>query len=274
MSRCWRAPSRRRFDGVARARTAADEQRRLRGLPAGPVTFRSWREFEGWDGAAAAVKRFIKATGARRVLEIGSGAAPTLSLSTARELGLEYTTNDVAAEEVAKAPSGYSTLLLDISRDDVPKELVGSFDFVFSRMVNEHVQDGERYYRSIAQLLCSGGTTAHWFSTLYSLPFLVNRLAPERVAARLFQAAVPRGARRHERFKAYYSWSRGPSRSAMRRFHRLGFHVEAFTGYFGHGYYAPRVALLDRLEQRKADALVSHPIVALCTYGHVVMTRI
>ena len=125
------------------------------------------------------------------MLEIGSGANPTLSPAQLEAGGLRYTTNDLSAGELAKAGSAYDTLLLDMataSPAELPRD---AFDLVFSRMVNEHVADGERYYRNIFDVLRPGGLTAHCFSTLYALPFVVNRLLPERLAGRLLDARQP-----------------------------------------------------------------------------------
>jgi len=126
------------------------------------------------------------------VLEIGSGANPTLPPGEVGARGLRYTTNDLSAGELAKAGPAYETLLLDMAtagRGALPR---GSFDLVFSRMVNEHIADGERYYRNIYDVLRPGGVTAHCFSTLYARPFVVNHLVPERVASRLLDAFAPR----------------------------------------------------------------------------------
>ena len=49
------------------------------------------------------------------MLEIGSGANPTLSPAEVSARGLRYTTNDVSAEELAKADPAYATLLLDMA---------------------------------------------------------------------------------------------------------------------------------------------------------------
>ena len=97
--------------------------------------------------------------------------------------GLQYTRNDLSATEFAKASSAYETLLSDMAMARpaaLPRE---AFDLVFSRMVNEHVCDGERYYRNIFHVLRPGGVTARCFSTLYTMPFVINRLRPEWLAS-------------------------------------------------------------------------------------------
>jgi hypothetical protein len=74
------------------------------------------------------------------------------------------------------------------------------------------------------------------------------------------------------KFKAYYSWSRGPGRKMIRRFENIGFEVITYTGYFGHNYYL-KIPFLHHLEMRKAEALVKYPISMLCTYSTLVLRK-
>ena len=151
------------------------------------------------------------------MLEIGSGANPTLSPDElGAHPGLRYTTNDIDAGELEKAGPAYERLHLDMATaraDALPRE---AYDLVFSRMVNEHVADGERYYRNIFDVLRPGGVTAHCFSTLYALPFVANRLLPENLTSRLLDLFNPRDRYQQDKFPAHYSWSRGPSAAVDR----------------------------------------------------------
>ena len=209
------------------------------------------------------------------MLEIGSGANPTLSPEQLRRLGVRYTTNDRAASELAKADPAYETLLLDMAAPRPPTLPLGAFDLIFSRMVNEHVDDGERYYRNIFDALRPGGVTAHCFSTLYALPFVVNRLLPERLAGRVLDIVNPReDPYMQDKFPARYSWSRGPTRRAIARLRGLGYEVAEYHGYFGHPYYE-RAALrpVRALEEAKAGWLCRHPIPALTSYAVVILRK-
>lgn len=238
------------------------------------VSYGRYDDFPGWEAAGEFFGTLIRRSGARSVLEIGAGANPTLSPSYVREHGLRYTTNDVAAEELAKAGPDYRTLCLDMASADAAALPAGAFDFVFSRMVNEHVSDGARYYRNIHRALAPGGITAHCFSTLYALPFLVNRLLPEALAGRLFDAVVPPAGARHQRFRAHYSWSRGPSRRMIERLAGIGFEVLEYRGYFGHRYYdRPGLGPLNLLEQAKAAWLLERPLPSLTSYAALVLRK-
>ncbi len=235
-------------------------------------TYGAFADFPGWTEAESWIGGLIRRYEARDILEIGAGANPTLSLSSLKSLAVrEYTTNDVSAEELAKAAPGYATLCCDFA--DPALEFSRQYDFVCSRMVNEHVRDGAAYYRNVFRALRPGGVTVHAFSTLYALPFVVNRLMPEATSSALLNAFAPRDRHQHEKFRAYYSWSRGPTRRQIRRFEALGFDVLEYRGYFGHNYYEKRLAPLHWLEQRKEAWLLRHPMPMLTSYATVLLRR-
>lgn len=237
------------------------------------IRYDTYQNFEGWNRAPQAIEFLIRHYGVKNVLEIGAGANPTLDIEAVERLKLNYTANDVDADELAKAPSAYQTLACDLTNPEIPPEFSGRYQFIFSRMVNEHVRDGEVYFRNICKLLEEGGITVHFFSTLYSLPFLMNKALPEFLSARLLDRFRPRDGVKHGKFKAYYSWSRGPTFSAVRRFRRTGFEVIEYAGYFGHSYYRDKLPSLHRLEECFAKILAEHPI-ALCTsYAKLVMRK-
>ena len=237
------------------------------------VCFSGFDQFAGWNKAVEVVKQMVSQHSSRRILEVGSGANPTLPIEYIQTAGIEYTVNDISEDELSKAHFGYQRLLLDLSYASLPHELKGRYDFIFSRMVNEHVSDGERYYRNIHAMLAPGGITAHWFSTLYALPFVVNRLLPDKLTDFLLNTFAPRNRHQHEKFRAYYSWSRGPSRRMIRSFEGIGFNFLRYEGYFGHGYYARRLPWMHKLEMKKMNWLVRHPQAWACSYAHVVLER-
>jgi 2-polyprenyl-3-methyl-5-hydroxy-6-metoxy-1,4-benzoquinol methylase len=236
------------------------------------VGFHSVSEFPGWDMAPEWILNVIKTYGSANILEVGSGANPTLSVETVSALKIRYTANDVSLEELSKADGVYDRWVCDLSRDMVPAEMHGKFDLIFSRMVNEHIADGRVYHANIHNLLKPNGIAAHCFSTLYALPFAANRLLPEALGGMLLNIFAPRDAHKAGKFRAYYSWSRGPSRTVLSRFEGLGYEVIEYRGYFGHTYYS-RVPLLHHLERLKARALVAMPIPLLCSYGMLIARK-
>jgi hypothetical protein len=140
-------------------------------------------------------------------------------------------------------------------------------------MVNEHVRDGAQYYRNIHTMLIPGGITAHWFSTLYALPFLVNRLLPDKVTGFLLNTFYARDGHQYNKFPAYYSWSRGPSQRMIRRFEGLGFKVLRYEGYFGHNYYSVLLPWLHKFQMKNAVWFARHPISWACSFAHIVLQR-
>ena len=238
------------------------------------IDYRHVSEFPGWAEAPKLLRQLIEENQSKSVLEIGSGANPTLSAEEVLSLGIEYTTNDLSATELDKAPPAFLKWEANLCSPIIAEIHNKRYQLIFSRMVNEHIQDGEMYYKNLYTLLEPGGVTAHCFSTLYALPFVFNRLLPDGLTDRLLDFFNPRDRHQHEKFPAYYSWSRGPSSKAIRRFENLGFEVVEYIGYFGHGYYQNRAPFLDRLEQKKAQWLVKNPLPILTSYAYVLLKKL
>jgi SAM-dependent methyltransferase len=234
------------------------------------VSYELLEQFQGWG--TEFFRSLIAGAGSKRILEIGSGANPTLAPEIVRLNGLSYVTSDLSPEELEKADGAFERLVLDLSVENLDPALSESFDFVFSRMVAEHVKDGHRYYSNIYKLLRPGGISAHCFSTLWALPFAVNRIVPESVATVALDFFSPRDRHRHDKFPAYYSWGRGPSKAMIQRFQCLGFEIVRYTGFFGHPYYR-RLPLLDQFEAWKSRQLIRHPIPQLCSYATIVIRK-
>jgi SAM-dependent methyltransferase len=237
------------------------------------VSFAPFTDFLGWERGTDFLTNLIDEYGCKRILEIGSGANPTLEPKVVHDKRLFYVTSDLSWEEMEKADPVYERLVLDLSADEMSPELLGEFDLVFSRMVAEHVSDGLKYHRNIFRLLRHNGVSAHCFSTLWSFPFAANRLLPEFLSARLLNEFAPRDVHRHAKFPARYSWSRGPSETMIRRFEGLGFEVVKYTGYFGHDYYKRVSTLLHRMELFKAGLLLRWPYATFCSYATTVLRK-
>jgi SAM-dependent methyltransferase len=230
-------------------------------------------EFPGWEHASELFISLIDEHGCKRILEIGSGANPTLAPADVQAMGITYVTSDANPEELEKADATFERMTVDLSAPEVDPELLVSFDAILSRMVNEHIRDGRQYHSNILKVLRPGGIAVHCFSTLWSLPFAVNRFLPDFITGRLLNAVGPRDPHQHAKFPAYYSWSRGPSEAMVRKYEKLGYEVLRYTGYFGHHYYTHRLPWLQRLEYRKARFLLKHPVSLLCSYATVVLRK-
>lgn len=229
--------------------------------------------FPGWVMAPDYFRSLILEHNCRRILEVGAGANPTLSPQFVQANGLSYVTSDLSVEELKKTRTPFEQLVLDLSAKTVDPALHGSFDCVLSRMVAEHVSNGHQYHRNIYKVLRPGGISAHCFSTLWALPFAANRLLPEKLGSILQEIFSPRDEHLHGKFRAYYSWSRGPSNSMIRRFEDIGFEVIAYTGYFGHWYYRRRLPWLHQLEMLKTKLLLKCPVPQMCSYATFVLRK-
>lgn len=224
------------------------------------------------DTWPALVENVVERLQPRRVCELGGGANPALSLEFVAEQRLEYLVVDVSQEELAKAPAGYATLVGNAASPafDPP----GAYDLVFSISVAEHIRRPELFHRNVLRLLVPGGSAFHFFSTLYAFPFVANRLLPEQVSERLLRLVQPGREQTggHGKFPALYRWCRGPTRRQIGRFEEVGFRVEEYVGYFGHGYYwklRPLQAVQDRLE----SLLVRRPMPILTSYASVLLKK-
>ena len=237
------------------------------------IDFAYWEEFRGWQKAPGYLKSVLAEYGCRQVLEVGSGANPTLAPEDVRDQAPLYVTSDLSEDELLKADAAFERLVLDLSAREIDSGLFEKFDCVFSRMVGEHIRDGEQYHRNIFRVLRPGGIAVHCFSTLGTLPFAINRLLPDCLADRLLQIFAPRDAYKHGRFKAYYSWGSGPSKTMIARFQSLGYEIIEYTGYYGHGYYRKRLGWLDRMERIKSQFLLHHPVPQLCSYATLVLRK-
>lgn len=210
--------------------------------------------------------------GAKRICDVGGGAHPIVGLKQVQERGLEYVVLDVSEQQLARAAGDYQRFQADILDPATVPELArrwGAFDAVLSRWTAEHIRDGRLFHEQVFRMLRPGGTAVHLFPTLYSLPFLLNRLlAPDMSAALLYRVSPHRKGK----FLAYYSWCRGPTGRQIDRLQSIGFSVDRYVGYYGHNLYR-RVKPVHVAHKAIAAQLVDHPLPSLTSFALVVVTR-
>ena len=226
-----------------------------------------------WEGYAGWLRGLLKENHPKRVLEIGGGAKPSISPEELAALGIqEYTVADISAEELAKAPEEYRKICADICAESLPFE--GEYDFIFSRMLAEHVQKPEIFHKNILSLLAPGGRAFHFYATMFSPIYVLNRLLPESLTERLLFFADPKRTKggHNDKFPAYYRWCYGPVGWQIRRFLRLGYEVEIYKGFFGHGYYN-KIPGLKQLHDGMTSMLLHHPIPYFTTVAYLVLRR-
>jgi SAM-dependent methyltransferase len=254
---------------------SAKRELTAQGLPCVPVTVRygAWRN--GEPALRAFVEEWATSHPRARICEIGAGANPVLGADTVTVH--DYVVIDIDAGELAKCRAGISRVQADIAAPDFTPP--GQYDLVISNTLAEHVSDGAQFHRNVHRLLKPDGVAAHFFPTLWTLPFVLNRVVPDRLTGRLLLALQPFRSSHGMtgKFPAYYRWCRGPTRRQLRRLRRLGYRIEQYTGFFGHGYYVPmgirNTRPLETLETWKTRLLLRHPIPSLTAYAFVVLRK-
>jgi SAM-dependent methyltransferase len=220
-----------------------------------------------WRHYKPVIASFISQPGVRRVCEIGGGRNPLFSPDELRELGVEYTVLDVSGAELEMAGPEYRKLQCNIEDTDRAAE----FDFMFSKMVLEHVGDAGVAYENIRDKLRPGGICLNFHPTLFALPFVVNRVFPETLTRRILGLAFPSRLSEESKFPARYSWCRA-SAGITDRLRALGFDAAVIVPFFGHGYYKgiPLLRSVEAVTRKVARRAGFKPVAA---YAYTIVRR-
>jgi len=216
-------------------------------------------------GYADELKRLVASYPAAQILELGAGRWPSFKIAEMPSTVESYTVNDISAEELALLPAGYDKACFDVSGD--ASSFTDTYDVVFSRFLAEHVRDGVAMHRNVFQVLRRGGVAFHLIPTLYALPFVLNKLAPERLTTPLLKWLSPRRAI-SPKFPAYYSACYGnPTRmTAMLR--DVGYSEIEIRPFFGHFYYE-HIPLLSSLHRRFSSVAADRNWNFLSSYAYI-----
>jgi SAM-dependent methyltransferase len=176
---------------------------------------------------------------AHKLVEIGGGRDPLFDRTEIDALGAEMTVNDISAIELAALPGGYRTACFDVAGDiSGVAHLRNSFDFAFSRMVFEHVADGQRAWANLYELLAPGGVGLAFVPTLYSVPFVLNRLLPDKLAASIVKLIFHHRTDNEDPiFPARYSWCVANPARLRPMLTEIGYRDVIVEPFYGHGYY-------------------------------------
>ncbi len=208
----------------------------------------------------------------QHICEIGAGANPLLPVDFTERKTSYYTILDVSECELNKAPAAYLKVKADISLPDFVSEK--SYDLIFSKMLAEHIRDAEQFHKNVYSMLSPGGLAVHFFPTLYTFPFILNRVTPEKLAYQLLSRFAPRDNYQHAKFPAYYQWCRGPHHRQLQRFQQLGYEILEYRGYFGHPRYYHKLKLIQKIHNLKTDYLLKHPHPLLTSYACTVLRKV
>ncbi|MDB4904564.1 MAG: Methyltransferase domain protein [Mucilaginibacter sp.] len=238
-----------------------------------PVFFKYVDDFPGWAQMPQFIEELIIKYKIKSVLEIGAGANPTLSPEAIKRLEISYTLNDIEKEELDKAHLVYEKNISDLCKANICAHFDRKYDLIFSRMAGEHFDNAENLHNNVNSLLNEKGYAVHCFSTLYAFPFLVNKLIPDWLGNWFLSMFNPReDYYHHNKFKAHYDMSFGPTSKMIKFFSFCGYEIIDYTGYFGHPYYA-RLPIAHSIEVAKAKWLIKHPISFMTSYASVILQK-
>lgn len=167
-----------------------------------------------------------------RVIDLGGGKHPAISVETKQRLGLQVVGVDVSADELRLAPPGAydRAVVADATRFVEP----ASADLVISHALAEHVRDTGELWRRIHECLVPGGRALLFVPNGRALFARLNRLLPEDTKRRLLYRLYP-GAVHHQGFRAYYD--RCSPSETTRLLASVGFRDIIVQPYFSSNYF-------------------------------------
>jgi SAM-dependent methyltransferase len=224
------------------------------------------------DSAYRRYKDIVAALAAdRRLLEIGAGRRPLFTPEEIKARNIRYTANDIMQAELDRIPFPVATAVFD-SCGEIPPDCAGSFDVVCSKMVQEHVGNGEKFYRNILKLLSSGGIALNFHPTLYCPPFLINRAFPEHVTRPVLRFFKPeRNSGDIPKFPATYELCYS-SPATANVISKIGFSAVHIFPFYHHEYFAS-IPGLRSLDEALSAWARRGDVRALSSYAYTVVIR-
>jgi SAM-dependent methyltransferase len=189
------------------------------------------------DSAYRQYKSIVTALAAnRRLLEIGAGRRPFLTPEEIEERNINYTANDIMESELDLIPFPVEKAIFD-SCGEIPSACAGRFDVICSKMVQEHVRNGKKFYSNILRLLSDGGVALNFHPTLYSPPFLINRAFPEHLTRAVLRFFKPeRNGSNIPKFPATYELCYS-SNTTVNIISKIGFSAVDIIPFYHHEYF-------------------------------------
>lgn len=207
----------------------------------------------------------------RSLLEIGAGRRPLMTSAEIMQQNIDYTANDIIESELDLIPFPAKKAHFD-SCGDLPREFLNSFDVICSKMVQEHVQSGERFYENIFSLLKAGGIAVNFHPTLYCPPFLVNRLLPEFISKSLVRIANPQRTDDNiPKFPATYELCYSTPR-IERLIKQIGFSNVSIFPFYHHEYFQ-KIPLLRIFDDAISTWAQTRDIRLLSSYAYTVVKK-
>jgi 2-polyprenyl-3-methyl-5-hydroxy-6-metoxy-1,4-benzoquinol methylase len=200
-----------------------------------------------WENYERVVRHLATNFCAKKLIEIGGGRDPLFGREALANMGAELTVNDISETELAELPKGYRTACFDIAGELNQAEIDRSgYDLAFSRMVFEHVADGQRAWKNLHEILSPGGIGLAFVPTLYAFPFVVNWLLPDDFAAKIVKMLYANRTDDGDPvFPARYSWTVASERKLKPMLEAIGYRDVMVVPFYGHEYYRPFPVIRD-----------------------------
>jgi SAM-dependent methyltransferase len=201
------------------------------------------------------------------IIELGGGANPSLSQDQVKDF--TYIVVDISKEELDKAKGiHFQKISADISKE----KLSIRADFIFSKMLLEHIPNPQKFHEAIFELLKKNGIALHFYATLYSPASIINLFFPESISRKILYLVQKRNWEVEGKFPAYYRWSKGPTQKQQERFISVGYSIEWFNGYLGSGYLYS-VPILNYVEKIYNFFILKMASPLLCSNAIVLLKR-
>ena len=223
-----------------------------------------------WDNYEHVVRGLARILKARRLLEVGGGRDPLFKADELSTLGIEMTINDISEVELAVLPDSYRKACFDVAGDiSGVANLRGTIDLAFSRMVFEHVADGQRAWKNLYDLLAPGGVALAFIPTFYSVPFLLNWILPDNLGAKIVKLLYANRTDDEDPvFPARYSWCHASERKLKPMLDAIGYSEVKVLPFYGHGYYEGLPIVRD-IHQRFTDVARARDWSLIASYAYI-----
>ena len=205
-----------------------------------------------------------------KILELGGGRLPSFKLDQLPSNIASYTVNDIDPTELAMTSDDYDKACFDVVGD--VSEFKNQFDVIFSRTLIEHVSDGVKMHENVVSLLKPGGVAFHLAPTLYSPPFVLNKLLPERLSQRLLYRFFPKRGVQKDKFPAYYSWCFGNRSKMKKMLLKAGFSDATIRSFYGHDYFR-KIPILRQIDNAFSSLAAKRDWSSFGSYAHIVARR-
>ena len=224
-----------------------------------------------WSRYKAEVADLVRAKDRPDIIEIGAGRSPLFTRDDLPANVGSYTINDISQSELDRAPEGWTRACFDICGDVSP--IRARYDVAFTRMLAEHVPDGPRFHANVFRLLKPGGVAFHFMPTLYSPPFVINKLLPETLSRKVLNAFFRhRNENEIPKFPARYSMCHGASGRLIARYKSIGYGEVDIRTFYGHDYFAS-IPILRDVDRVLSNTAYKRGMTLFGSYAYVTLGK-